>query len=74
MSVDTGNLSTQPLAQLLKSTDPLTQSSLSTNGRRNLRPDILDIQRTKDVGGTQPVSLLLPCPPPSKPTNAPSPF
>ena len=59
MFVDEDHLSTQPLAKLLQSTDPLTQSSQSPNSRRRLRPDVLDIQRTKDVGSVQPVSALL---------------
>lgn len=54
------DLSTQPLAKILQSTDPLTQSSSFSSSvvQRKLRPEAIDIQRSKDIGGTQPVSHL----------------
>lgn len=59
MSVDSGELSTQPLAKLLQSAGALIQSSLTTTANlRKIRPEVIDIQRTKDVGGVQPVSPL----------------
>ena len=64
MSVDSDALSAQPLAKLLQSTGPLTETSVtSTSIRKKLRPEVIDIQRTKDVSGVQPVSLLSPSPP-----------
>ncbi len=58
MDVDEG-LSTQPLAKLLQNADGLVRKE--TDGKtRKLRAEVLDIRRTKDVGGVQPVSHL-PC-------------
>ncbi len=58
MDVDDEELSAQPLAKLLQNADDLT-SRADISKRRKLRPEVLDIQRTKDVGNTQPVSSLL---------------
>lgn len=55
MSIDSENLSVQPLAKLLQNTTDLVQTS-SSLGRKKLRPEVIDIQRTKDVGLAQPVS------------------
>jgi U3 small nucleolar RNA-associated protein 18 len=55
ISIDTDDLSAQPLAKLLQSTTPLTQTSTST--RKKLRPEAIDIQRTKDVAGVQPSAI-----------------
>ncbi|MCJ1419614.1 hypothetical protein MMC32_005969 [Xylographa parallela] len=58
MSVDSDALSAQPLAKLLQSTAPLTQTSItSTSIRKKLRPEVIDIQRTKDVSGVQPSAI-----------------
>ncbi|MCJ1474102.1 hypothetical protein MMC13_002760 [Lambiella insularis] len=58
MSVDSEDLSTQPLARLLQSTAPLTQTPLTTtSNRKKLRPEVIDIHRTKDVGGAQPSAI-----------------
>ncbi|MCJ1404120.1 hypothetical protein MMC11_007345 [Xylographa trunciseda] len=58
MSVDSDSLSAQPLAKLLQSTAPLTQtSSVTPSTRKKLRPEVIDIQRTKDVSGVQPSAI-----------------
>ncbi|MCJ1316377.1 hypothetical protein MMC15_001698 [Xylographa vitiligo] len=58
MSVDSDALSAQPLAKLLQSTGPLTETSVtSTSIRKKLRPEVIDIQRTKDVSGVQPSAI-----------------
>lgn len=60
MAVDDDDLSVQPLAKLLQNADSLTQTtSANPSGRKRLRPEVIDIQRTKDVGGIQPVSVSL---------------
>ena len=60
MSVGSDDLSTQPLVKLLQNTDSLTQlTSTSSATREKLRPEIIDICRTKDVGAAQPASLPL---------------
>lgn len=55
MDIDDDDLSAQPLAKLLQNADNLTRR-VEDSKRRKLRPEILDIQRTKDVGIAQPVS------------------
>lgn len=52
------NLSAQPLAKLLKDADSLTRRTEKGLGKkRKLKPEVLDIQRTKDISGMQPVCL-----------------
>ena len=60
MSFDSDDLSVKPLAKLLQSTTNFIQTTDSTasSTRKRLRPEVIDIQRTKDVGNAQPVSLL----------------
>lgn len=53
MSIDSEDLSVQPLAKLLQNATDLVKPSSS--GRGKLRPEAIDIQRTKDVGLAQPV-------------------
>lgn len=53
MSIDSEDLSVQPLAKLLQNATDLVKTSSS--GRAKLRPEVIDIQRTKDVGLAQPV-------------------
>lgn len=58
--MDTDNeeerMSTQPLAKLLQGATDLTRIEDDTRGgKKKLRQEVLDIQRLKDVGGTQPV-------------------
>lgn len=49
--------STQPLAKLLQNATDLTRVEDNTRGgKRKLRQEVLDIQRLKDVGRSQPVS------------------
>ena len=57
MDVDEA-LSTEPLATLLQNADDLILRE-DEGKRRKLRPEVLDIQRTKDVGNAQPVSFSL---------------
>jgi U3 small nucleolar RNA-associated protein 18 len=52
----TDDLSAQPLAKLLQSTTPLTTTA-STTTRRKLRPEVIDIQRLKDIPDTQPSTI-----------------
>lgn len=57
MSIDSDDLSVQPLAKLLQNaTDIVKTTSASSSGRKKLRPEVIDVQRTKDVGLAQPVS------------------
>lgn len=58
MSVDSDDLSVQPLAALLQNTNEFLRVPSSSSTRRKLRPEIINIQRTKDVGLAQPVSSL----------------
>ncbi|MCJ1484023.1 hypothetical protein MMC06_004191 [Schaereria dolodes] len=57
MSVDSDSLSSQPLAQLLRNTNSLTVTPSTSTTRKKLRPEVIDIQRTKDVGGAQPSAI-----------------
>ena len=60
MAIYDDDLSVQPLAQLLQNADGLTRTtSITPSGRKRLRPEVIDIQRTKDVGGIQPVSISI---------------
>lgn len=55
-AIDDDDLSVQPLAKLIQNADSLTHTtSTALSGRKRLRPEVIDIQRTKDVGGIQPV-------------------
>ena len=57
ISVRMDDLSRPPLAKLLQNTGRLTQfTSTASTSRKKLRPEVIDIQRTKDVGTAQPVS------------------
>jgi U3 small nucleolar RNA-associated protein 18 len=48
----------QPLAKLLQNASDLTriEDNAKSGSKRKLRQEVLDIQRLKDVGKTQPVS------------------
>ena len=60
ISVETDDLSTQPLAKLFQNINILTQpTSTGSTTRKQLRPQVIDIHRIKDVGTAQPVSQLL---------------
>lgn len=50
-------MSSKPLALLLQNASNLTrdEGSEKSKGKRNLRAEVLDIERLKDVGGNQPV-------------------
>ncbi|KAL4896277.1 WD40-repeat-containing domain protein [Aspergillus ambiguus] len=47
----------QPLAKLLQGATDLTKLEDTRGGKRKLRPEMLDIQRLKDVGRDQPSSV-----------------
>ncbi|GAB7365044.1 hypothetical protein MBLNU230_g5825t1 [Neophaeotheca triangularis] len=48
----------QPLAQLLQDAESLVrQSGPGTGKKRKLRPEVIEIQRTKDIAGTQPSAV-----------------
>lgn len=52
ISMDDGSSTVQPLASLLRSGGLLVNiKSQSSTRRRKLRPEVIDIQRTKDVAG-----------------------
>ncbi|KPI39947.1 putative U3 small nucleolar RNA-associated protein 18 [Cyphellophora attinorum] len=60
MDGDSDTPTTKPLAEILRSLTPLTRSSNTINGsrkRRKLRPEVIDIQRTKDVTPSGPSSI-----------------
>lgn len=57
MSVDGEELSAPPLSKLLQNMGSFLQNpSTSSTSRRKLRPEVIDVQRSKDVGGAQPAS------------------
>lgn len=60
MDVDGGEVDpVQPLAQLLQNAESLVRSSGPSTGskKRKLRPEVIEIQRTKDIPGTQPSAV-----------------
>ncbi|KAH9861509.1 hypothetical protein J1614_011256 [Plenodomus biglobosus] len=57
MDVDDEDLSTQPLARLLKDADLLSRTSTSTAKRRRLQAGTVDIQRLKDVTKSGPSAI-----------------
>lgn len=59
MDMGEDDLSTQPLARLLKDADILSKSSRNPAKRRKLQPGTLDIQRLKDVSNAGPVCIAL---------------
>ena len=60
MSIDSDDLSTQPLAKLLRDPSIITQSSQPPPGaRRKLRPETIEVYRLKDVGSAQPVGCSI---------------
>ena len=59
--MDDEDLTADPLSSLLRDANGLVRRSATEPGRkRKLRPEVLDIQRTKDIDGVQPVRPLLP--------------
>ena len=61
MSVDSDDLSTQPLGKLLRNPASLAQPTPNTGDRRRkLRPETIEVQRLKDVGDAQPVNITPP--------------
>ena len=58
MEVDEDDLSTQPLARLLKDADILSRSSNSSVKRRRLQAGSVEIVRLKDVSGAGPVCVF----------------
>lgn len=59
MDVDEEDLSTQPLARLLKDADIISRNARGPAKRRKLQPGTIDIQRLKDVSKAGPVSNAL---------------
>ena len=60
MSLDSDDLSSQPLAKLLQNATSLTQPTpTASTSRKKLRPEVIDIHRIKDVGTAQPVITSL---------------
>ncbi|KAF2834823.1 WD40 repeat-like protein, partial [Patellaria atrata CBS 101060] len=58
MDSDSETRSVQPLAKLLKDADGLLRSGQpSANKRRKLHPEVLDIQRMKDLGNPAPSAI-----------------
>lgn len=62
MTGDDGDtlLSAKPLAELLRTAGSLTRTDTSIRGsktKRKLRPEVIDIQRTKDIASTGPSSV-----------------
>jgi U3 small nucleolar RNA-associated protein 18 len=55
MDLDTSDLSTLPLARLLQNAGSLIRAP--TTKRAKLRPEVLDIQRTRDIPGSQPSTI-----------------
>ena len=59
MDVDEEDLTTQPLARLLKDADILSSTSRGPSKRRKLQAGTVDIQRLKDVSKAGPVSVTM---------------
>lgn len=58
MDDDEDSISADPLSKLLRDTNGLVRRSENGPGKkRKLRPEILDIQRTKDIPGVQPSAI-----------------
>ncbi|KAF7901026.1 hypothetical protein EAF00_003247 [Botryotinia globosa] len=57
MDIDDSDLSTLPLARLLQDAGALTKEAPATSKRPKLRPEVLDIQRTRDIPKTQPSAV-----------------
>ncbi|KAL9595832.1 MAG: hypothetical protein Q9219_006209 [cf. Caloplaca sp. 3 TL-2023] len=58
MLFDSGETSAAPLAKFLQQTSSLLRPDHDGGrGKTKLRPEVIDIQRTKDVGGAQPVRI-----------------
>jgi U3 small nucleolar RNA-associated protein 18 len=57
MDVDDEDLSQQPLARLLQNADALTRPAITGTKKTKLRPEVLDIQRTRDIPLTQPSAI-----------------
>lgn len=57
MEVDDEDLSTQPLARLLQNADAVSRPLSSVSKKTKLRPEVLDIQRTRDIPLTQPSAI-----------------
>ncbi|KAJ5138928.1 uncharacterized protein N7515_003776 [Penicillium bovifimosum] len=51
------HLSMQPLAKLLRNASDLTRIEDNARGKRKLRQEVIDIQRLKDIGKSQPSSV-----------------
>jgi U3 small nucleolar RNA-associated protein 18 len=61
MDIDGSDLSTLPLARLLQDAGSLIRTSPATGKRTKLRPEVIDIQRTRDISLTQPSAISSLC-------------
>jgi U3 small nucleolar RNA-associated protein 18 len=52
------SLSAQPLARLLRDAGSLTKSDRATSRKRKIRPEVIDIQRMRDISTGGPVSPI----------------
>lgn len=60
VSVEADGISVPPLSRLLQKPGAFVQAKQHvTAGKRKLRPEVIDVQRAKDVGNAQPVSINL---------------
>ncbi|KAF4624737.1 hypothetical protein G7Y89_g13433 [Cudoniella acicularis] len=57
MDMDDDDLSTLPLARLLQDASSLSKTPIATNKRPKLRPEVLDIQRSRDIPLVQPSAI-----------------
>ncbi|KAI9712423.1 MAG: hypothetical protein M1820_001636 [Bogoriella megaspora] len=57
MDINSGTISAQPLASLLRDASALTRSPSSTFHNRKLRPGVIDIQRQRDITDPGPSSI-----------------
>lgn len=58
MSMDSNALFAPPLSKLFQQANSLVRSDqVGDKGRRRLRPEVIDMQRTKDVGAAQPSAI-----------------
>jgi U3 small nucleolar RNA-associated protein 18 len=57
VDLDSDTPSAAPLSKLLRDSDSLIRSSSGTGKKRKLRPEVIDIQRIKDIPGVQPSAI-----------------
>lgn len=57
MDIEDQDLSTLPLARLLQDSSSFSRIPASTTKKPKLRPEVIDIQRTRDIPGVQPSAI-----------------